>query len=56
MKPVLIGSNLHVWSGAAEFERVTALHGAMEILFTNAGARAGDLFVHCESRPLLRSG
>jgi signal transduction histidine kinase len=55
LKPVLIGSNLHVWSGAAEFERVTALHGAMEIHFTDAGARAGDLFVHCESRPLLRS-
>lgn len=55
LKPVLIGSNLHLWSGAAEFERVTALHGAMEIQFTDSGARAGDLFVHCESRPLLRS-
>jgi signal transduction histidine kinase len=55
MKPLLIGSNLHAWCGAAEFERVTSLHGAMEIRFTNAGARAGDLFVKCEFRPLLRS-
>ena len=55
MKPRLVGSNLHVWCGAAEFERVTALHGAMQIEFTDAGARAGDLFVQCESRPLLRT-
>lgn len=55
MKPLLVGSNLHVWCGAAEFKRVTSLHGAMEIEFTGAGARAGDLFIRCESRPLLRS-
>ena len=55
MKPLLIGSNLHIWCGAAEFERVTALHGAMEIQLTDAGSRAGDLFIQCASRPLLRS-
>lgn len=55
MKPQLIGSNLHAWCGAVEFERVTSLHGAMEIHFTHAGARTGDLFVKCESSPLVRS-
>jgi signal transduction histidine kinase len=55
MKPLLVGSNLHIWCGAAEFEKVTALHGAMEIQLSDAGARAGDLFVQCASRPLLRS-
>lgn len=55
MKPLLIGSNLHIWCGAAEFERVTALHGAMEIQLTDAGSRTGDLFIQCASRPLLRS-
>ena len=53
--PTLIGSNLHAWCGAAEFERVTALHGAMEIVLGDAGARAGDLFVHCASPPVLRA-
>ena len=55
VKPTLIGSNLHIWCGAAEFGRVTALHGAMEIVLSDAGARAGDLFVHCASRPVLRA-
>jgi signal transduction histidine kinase len=55
MKPLLIGSNLHIWCGAAEFDKVTALHGAMEIQLSDAGARAGDLFVHCESRPMIRT-
>jgi signal transduction histidine kinase len=53
-RPRLIGSNLHIWCGAAEFGRVTALHRAMEIQMTDAGARDGDLFVRCATRPEIR--
>ena len=45
-KPVLIGSNLHIYCGASEIERITSLQGAMEIELGDAGARAGDLFVY----------
>jgi signal transduction histidine kinase len=54
LKPTIVGSNFHVWCGAAEFERVTALHGAMEVRFSDAGARGGDLFIHCGARPEIR--
>lgn len=55
LKPTIIGSNLHLWCGAAEFEQVTSLHGAMEVRLSDAGAREGDLFVSCESRPEVRT-
>lgn len=54
-KPLLIGSNLHVWCGAAELGQVISLHGAMEFHLTDAGARDGDLFVRCGSEPQIRS-
>ena len=54
-RPVLIGSNLHIYCGAAEIERVTRSLGSMEIALTDAGARAGDLFVYCRNRPVLRA-
>jgi len=45
-QPVLIGSNLHIWCGAAEIKRVTCTRGAMRIDLTDAGARDGDLWVY----------
>ena len=55
LKPMIIGSNLHVWCGAAEFEHVASLHGAMEVRLTDAGARDGELFIRCGSRPRVRT-
>jgi len=54
-KPVLIGSNLHVFCGAAEIERVTSLQASMKIELGEAGARAGDLFVYSRL-PLALNG
>jgi signal transduction histidine kinase len=45
-KPVLVGSNLHIFCGAAEIKRVTSTRGAMQIGLTDAGARDGYLFVY----------
>ena len=52
---MLIGSNLHIYCGAAEIERVTSLQGGMEIELTDAGAREGDLFVYSRLTPVLKS-
>lgn len=54
-RPVLIGSNLHIYCGAAEIGRVTSLQGGMEIELTEAGARDGDLFVYSRLTPVLKS-
>ena len=54
-RPVLIGSNLHIYCGAAEIERVTSLQGGLEIQLTDAGARDGDLFVYSRLTPVLKS-
>ncbi len=54
-RPVLIGSDLHVYCGAAEIKHVTALQGGMEIELTDAGARAGKLFVYSRRPPVLRA-
>ena len=43
-KPVLIGSNLHIHSGAAEIAKVDAGDGRITVALTDAGAREGDLF------------
>ena len=45
-RPVLIGSNLHIYCGAAEIKQVASSRDAMRIELTDAGARAGDLFVY----------
>ncbi len=45
-QPVLIGSNLHIYCGAAEISQVVSSRDAMRIELTDAGARAGDLFVY----------
>ncbi len=53
--PVLIGSNLHIYCGAAEIHSIEAGRSSMHIDLTDAGARAGDLFVYSRFLPILRS-
>jgi len=53
-RPVLIGSNLHIYCGAAEIRRVGSSRGAMEIELSDAGARDGDLFVYSRLPLLLK--
>ena len=54
-KPVLIGSNLHIYCGAAEIRMIRSTRSSMTIDLTDAGARAGDLFVYSHFLPVLRS-
>jgi signal transduction histidine kinase len=54
-RPVLIGSSLHIYCGAAEIRHVTSLQDAMEIELTDAGARDGDLFVYSRYPPVLKA-
>ncbi len=53
-KPLLIGSSLHIYCGAAEIGQVTSLRSAMQIELTDAGAREGDLFVYSRFRPVVK--
>lgn len=54
-KPVLIGSNFHIYCGAAELKSVAALTSGMAIEFTDAGALDGSLFVYSRFEPVLDS-
>ncbi len=54
-KPVLIGSNLHIYCGAAEIKTIRSTRSSMAIELNDAGARAGDLFVYSHYLPVLRS-
>jgi urease beta subunit len=51
-KPVLIGSNLHIHSGAAEIKLVQSSSKGIKITLADAGAREGDLFVYSKT-PLV---
>jgi len=53
-KPVLVGSSLHIYCGAAEIKRVSTTRGAMEIELTDAGAREGDLFIYSRHQPIWK--
>jgi signal transduction histidine kinase len=55
LKPVLIGSNLHIYCGAAEIKTIRSTRSSMAIELTDAGARAGDLFVYSHYLPVLGS-
>jgi hypothetical protein len=46
LQPVVIGSNLHIFCGAAEFKNVTTTSTGIDIELTDAGARDGDLFLY----------
>jgi hypothetical protein len=54
-KLVLIGSNLHIHSGAAEIARVESGDRGIRIDLTDAGAREGDLFLWSAQKPKLLS-
>ncbi|MEN9469606.1 MAG: hypothetical protein RL630_1339 [Verrucomicrobiota bacterium] len=54
-KPILIGSNFHIYCGAAEIKNVTALESGMAIEFTDAGAASGSLCVYSPIQPVLSS-
>jgi len=54
-KPVLIGSNLHIYCGAAEIKRVDSTRSRMTIELTDAGARSGDVFIYSHYQPILSS-
>jgi signal transduction histidine kinase len=52
-RPVLIGSNLHIYCGAAEIKQVKATRSAFAVELTDAGARDGDLFLYSRMQPVL---
>ncbi len=54
-EPVLIGSSLHIYCGAAEIKDVKQSHGSMEIELTDAGAREGDLFIYSRWQPVWKA-
>ncbi len=53
-RPVLIGSNLHIYCGAAEIKKVAYSRSGMEIQLTDAGAREGDLFIYSRWMPIVK--
>ena len=54
-RPVLIGSNLHIYCGAAEIQRVTSKRSSFSLELTDAGARDGDLYLYSRLQPVLAS-
>jgi signal transduction histidine kinase len=54
-KPLLIGSSLHIYCGAAEVKRVLQRRDAMEIELADAGARDGDLFIYSRRQPVWQA-
>jgi len=53
-QPVVIGSNLHIFCGAAEIKNVNTTPTGIDIELTDAGAREGDLFLYSQ-KPLTSS-
>jgi signal transduction histidine kinase len=51
--PVLIGSNLHIYCGAAEIKQVKATRSAFAVELTDAGARDGELYLYSRMQPVL---
>jgi len=54
-KPTIIGSNLHIYCGAAEFKNVVVLPGGMRLELSAAGARDGSVFVYCQAKPAVEA-
>jgi len=54
-EPVLVGSNLHIYCGAAETKRITSVSNLWQIELTDAGAREGDLFVYSRLPLVLKA-
>jgi signal transduction histidine kinase len=54
-RPVVIGSSLHIFCGAAEIADVKRTADLLQIELTDAGAREGELFVYSRWPPFLKS-
>jgi len=54
-QPLLIGSSLHIYCGAAEIKKVSNSSSAIEIELTDAGARDGDLFLYSRLPVVLKT-
>jgi signal transduction histidine kinase len=52
-RPVLIGSNLHIYCGAAEIAKIASARDSLAIELTDAGARDGDLYLYSRLQPIL---
>ena len=53
--PVIIGSDLHIWCGAAEVKRVEPGRTSLAVELTDDGARDGTLFVYSRYQLVLRT-
>lgn len=51
--PVLIGSNLHIYCGAAEIKEVESTRSAFAVEFNGAGAREGAIYLYSRIQPVL---
>jgi len=54
-RPVLIGSNLHIYCGAAEIKQVTSKRSSFSVELTDAGARDGHIYLYSRMQPVLTS-
>ena len=54
-RPVLVGSDLHIGMGAAEIKAFSAGEDTLLIELHDAGARAGNLWIHSEQALLMES-
>ena len=54
-KPTIIGSNLHIYCGAAEIKNVVVLPRGMRLELSGAGARDGSVFVYCQAKPAVEA-
>jgi len=54
-KPILIGSGLHIYCGAAEIKDVKRSRDFLEIELTDAGAQEGDLFIYSRRQPVWKA-
>jgi signal transduction histidine kinase len=52
-KPVMIGSNLHIYCGAAEIKQVRSTRSSFSVEFTDAGAREGAIYLYSQMQPVL---
>jgi alpha-galactosidase len=54
-KPLLIGSGLHIYCGAAEIKQLKRGRASIEIELTDAGARDGALFIYSRHQPVWKA-
>ncbi len=52
-RPVLIGSNLHIYCGAAEVKQVESSRDRFAVCFNDVGARSGDVFLYSRWQPVF---